>query len=83
MSKMIRISKQAHQHLSEISEETGESMQDLMNKAIDKLMRDYFFHKANKAYAELRQDPEARKAELEERALWDVTLMDGLEDASS
>jgi len=41
--------------------------------------RDYFFRKADEAYARLREDPKAWKNELEERAEWDVTLMDGLD----
>jgi len=34
----------------------------------------------NAGYAELRKDPEAWAEELAEQALWDRTLMDGLED---
>jgi hypothetical protein len=33
----------------------------------------------NAAYTSLRGDPEAWQAELPERALWDATLLDGLE----
>ncbi len=35
---------------------------------------------SNAAYAEMRKDPVAWQEELDERALWEVTLMDGLED---
>ena len=34
----------------------------------------------NAAYAALRSDPKAWKAEQAERALWDKTLADGLKD---
>ena len=34
---------------------------------------------SNEAYAKLRRNPKAWKEELEERALWDATLADGLE----
>jgi hypothetical protein len=34
----------------------------------------------NAAYAALRNDPAAWPDELRERALWDETLADGLED---
>jgi hypothetical protein len=33
----------------------------------------------DRAYAALRADPEAWAAELAERALWDATLLDGLD----
>ena len=38
-----------------------------------------FWDEYNAAYARLRADPEAWRAELQERALWDNTLMDGLD----
>ena len=34
----------------------------------------------NRAYAALRTDPEAWEQELEERRLWEATLLDGLDD---
>jgi AbrB family looped-hinge helix DNA binding protein len=34
---------------------------------------------ANRDYAVLRQDPDAWRAELAERELWDTTLQDGLD----
>jgi hypothetical protein len=40
-----------------------------------------FFQAYNAGYAELRADPDAWAEELRERALWDVTLADGLRDA--
>lgn len=42
--------------------------------------RQRFLEEADAAYTAIRADPEAWKAELEERAAWDQTLFDGLED---
>ena len=39
-----------------------------------------FFEAFNAEYAELQADPEAWEQVLEERRVWDVTLLDGLED---
>jgi hypothetical protein len=39
---------------------------------------DMFLDQVNDAYAALRRDPKAWKAEQEERTLWDETLADGL-----
>lgn len=36
--------------------------------------------KANQAYAKLKEDPQAWNEELKERAAWDATLLDDLED---
>lgn len=38
-----------------------------------------FWDRVNAQYADLRNDPVAWAQELEERALWDATLADGLE----
>ena len=80
--KMIRLNEESDQQLDEIAKETGETKQDLMKAAVALLARKYFFEKANKAFAELRKDKKAWQEELEERKLWDATLLDGLKDDS-
>ena len=39
----------------------------------------WLIEETNRAYAALRADPEAWREELAERALWDATLLDGLD----
>ncbi len=80
MYKMIRMSEEVSRDLDEMSNDTGESKQDLMAEAIKMLQRKYFWEKGNRAYADLRKDPKKWKAELEERAAWESTLLDGLKD---
>ncbi|GBF35339.1 programmed cell death antitoxin YdcD [Desulfocucumis palustris] len=53
-------------------------MQTVLDKAIENYRRKCFLEEANRAYEALRNNPEAWKAELNERAEWDVTLNDGL-----
>jgi hypothetical protein len=65
----IRISEPSHQILKELAEQTGLSMMDILDKALDAYRRKLFFEQLNAGYAELRADPEA----------WDTTLMDGLD----
>jgi hypothetical protein len=55
-------------------------MQAVLDEAIEHYQRDKFLDEVNAAYAALRNDPKAWKAELAERALWDKTLADGLKD---
>src|SRR6516164_2170484 len=75
----VRISEASHQLLKELAEQTGQTMMEVLDKALDVYRRKLFFEQLNAGYAELRADPEAW-AELEaERRLWDVTLMDGLD----
>lgn len=76
----VRIGKEAHEVLRELASQTGESMPTVLAKALEEYRRKRFWEEANAAWAALRADPQAWQEELEERALWDATLMDGLED---
>jgi hypothetical protein len=75
----IRISKASHQVLKELAEQTGQTMMDVLDRALDAYRRKLFFEQLNAGYAELRADPEAWAEHLAERKLWDTTLMDGLD----
>jgi predicted transcriptional regulator len=78
-SATVRISAKARQMLRELAAQSGESMQEILDKAIDHYQREQFWKEANASFAALRQDAEAWQHELAERALWDNTLMDGIE----
>jgi predicted transcriptional regulator len=75
----VRISEASHQILRELAEQTGQTMTDVLDKALDAYRRKVFFEQLNAGYAELRADPEAWAEHLAERQLWDATLMDGLD----
>lgn len=79
-STTVRITEQTREILRELAEETGESMQDVLARAVESYQRQRFWQRVNAAYSKLRSDPEAWQQELEERAAWDVTLKDGLDD---
>lgn len=80
MSRLIRVSEEAYIKLNQIVKRTGFSKQLIIDEAIERLERDYILKKANEAYANLKDDPEALREFKEEMALWDVTLSDGLDD---
>jgi hypothetical protein len=75
----IPVSDALHQSVRELAEQTGQSMTDVLAKAVDVYRRKLFFEQLNAGYAALRADPQAWADELEERKLWDATLMDGLD----
>ena len=75
----VRISEASHQILKELAEQTGHTMMDVLDKALDAYRRQLFFEQLNAGYAELRADREAWAEHLAERKLWDATLMDGLD----
>jgi hypothetical protein len=55
-------------------------MQAVLIAAIEHDQRDKFLNGVNAAYAELRNDPKAWKEEQAERAVWDKTNVDGLQE---
>ena len=79
-STTVRISDQTHRILQELSASTGQSMQSILDTAIEAYRRELFLRDTNAAFAALRADPEAWREELAERAVWDATLGDGLEE---
>ncbi len=75
----ISISDASHQLLKEMAEKTAQSMEDIVDRALDAYRRKIFFDQLDSGYAELRADPEAWRDHLAERKTWEATLMDGLD----
>ena len=53
-------------------------MQSVLDRALEGYRRDRFLRAANADFAALRDDPNAWKAVLRERELWEQTSADGL-----
>jgi hypothetical protein len=79
-SLTVRVSSQTHAKLKELAQQAGVPMPAVLDRAVDEYQRRVFLDECNAAFAALRADPKAWAEELAERALWDTTLMDGLED---
>ncbi len=79
-SPNIRITPYSKSVLRLLAKREGKPMQTVLDEAIEHYQRDKFLDDVNAAYAVLRKDPKAWKAEQAERALWDKTLNDGLDD---
>ena len=78
-SATVRISEQSHHHLREMAAQSGEPMQAVLDKALEQYRRQKFWEEMDTAYAAIQSDPEALEAEKKEFALWEATLMDGLD----
>ncbi len=74
----VRISLHTHELLRQLAEEEDNSMQAVLDKAIERYRRDKFLRDANADFAALKRDKKAWKDELKERDLWEQTLADGL-----
>ena len=79
-STTVRVSAHTHELLRELAEATGEPLQKVLERAVETYRREQFFAELNAAYARLQADPVAWEEELAERAEWDATLADGLDD---
>lgn len=80
MSSTVRISKDSHRALRELSDVEKVPLQTVLERAIETYRRQRFLEAANRQYAVLRQDKEAWKQEVAERDEWDRTAGDGLDD---
>ncbi len=76
---MMRIGRESHRALRELSEQTGEPMRAVLARGIEEYGRKRFLEGANEDFAALRADPVAWREEQQERRAWDATLADGLE----
>ena len=79
-SDTVRIHPSSHARLKELAEQSGETMADVLAKAIEVYHRKVFLEGLNGDFAALRSDPDAWNEELAERQSWDATLADDLKD---
>ena len=75
----VRISSSSYQTLKTLSKGKGQSMQSVIDQAIEDLRRRRLLDETNLAFSALKADKEAWAAESEERRLWGNTLADGVE----
>lgn len=74
----VRLSPRAHQILQRLAKEADESMQAILDKAIESYRREEFLRSANRDFAVLRGNAQGWKEELRERELWEQTSSDGI-----
>lgn len=74
----VRVRKETHELLRELAEQTGESVQDVLAKAVEAYRRQFIWQRTNAAYAALRADADSWSEVEEERRLWESTVTDGL-----
>lgn len=77
-STTVRVSGETHAKLRELSAKTGESITEVVDRALDLYRRQQFFEELDASYDRLWKDPTESQLELEERALFEGTLSDDL-----
>lgn len=76
----VRIPATVHQKLKQLAASSGMSLSRTLERAVETLRRQTLLEETNRAYAALRDDPKRWAEEQAERAAWEATLADGLED---
>ena len=77
-STTVRITDEMRDTLRQLADEEHETMQTILARALERYRRERMFARADEIYAAMT--PEEWVEEEAERALWDTTLIDGLED---
>lgn len=75
----VRISSQSYQILKSLSQEKGQSMQSVIDEALEDLRRRKMLEATNEAFLALKTNKADWQEELEERRVWETTLSDGVE----
>ncbi len=76
----VRISQETRSTLRQLAEESGQSIQTVIDQAINVYRREQFFASLDAAYDRLWNDPVARAEELAERTLLEGSVADDLDE---
>jgi hypothetical protein len=66
--------------LKNLAQEEGQTMQSLIDQALENLRRQKILEATNQAFARLKENESEWQEELAERRLWENTLLDGVEN---
>lgn len=76
----VRVTADTRATLQQLAQESNESMQSVVAKAVDEYKTNWLLRRTNEAYAALRAQPDRWADEQSERAAWEATLADDLEN---
>ena len=78
--RTVRVTEATHRALRDLAAQAGEPMTVVLARAVEWYRREQLLRDANDAWAAIKADPDAWREIQDEDQLWDITLMDGLED---
>lgn len=76
MAIHVRINEATHLAIKALANESGDSMQGVIDKAVRRYKRERFLESLNEDLKRLRSNSEDWDEEMEERRLWENTLLD-------
>jgi len=77
MAIQVRVNEATHAAIRCLANDSGESMQSVIDKAIGRYRRELFLESLNQDFERLRGNSDDWDEELAERKLWENTLLDG------
>lgn len=77
MPASVRVSPNSWKTLKEIADCAGETMQTVLDRAVEAYRRQWLLERTNEAFAALRNDQDMWQDEVNERKEWETTLDDG------
>jgi len=78
MATQLRVDEATHSSIKSLAREFGESMQSIVEKAVERYKRELFLESLDQDFQRLREDEAAWNAEFQERDSWNETLLDGV-----
>ena len=78
-TQIVRISSETHSRLKAMALASGETIGEILAKAVDAYRREMLLNDANRAFAKLKEREELWKDEQKEREEWETALADGLD----
>jgi len=79
----VQLSDNTHRILQALSGETGKKISEILEEAVEEYRRIIFFEGLDRDFTALKADPDAWSEELQERKLFESTLMDGIDPSES
>jgi hypothetical protein len=79
----VPVSEKANRTLEALAQQTGHSILDILDRAVEEYRRKVFLDAVNAGYAALRADPQAWAEVEQERRSMAGSLMDGLDPKES
>ena len=76
-SIQVRIDETTHKTIKSLANSLGESMQSVVERAIERFRREIFLESLSGDFANLRSNADSWKSEIDERTIWESTLSDG------
>lgn len=75
----VRVSSNSYQILKQLAKDEGQTMQSLIDSALEDLRRRKMLEATSLAFAALKANETEWQEEVAERELWENTLSDGVE----